>query len=384
MGPTKTSFTLGVLGIYGLGLGLSQSLLSLGGTLAAAAGLFYALKALRGPSPLKGLSIASLCYILALLSGVLLRNSDRTSGRSLELIPLYLVPIGIAGLLSDLTSVQLKRVTALTDGLIKLSCAVAAGVGFYQVFGQGRPATGFFNNPIYFAYALFPIFLFYLWKLQVDEKRRHADAAMAGLLFLLICATQNRMVPFVALLATGYIGLFKLKHRPSLKTLTFMLVSVGLFMTLIYYASPTFREKIHRPFNTSDLSYFWRLKAWGFNWNLFKTHPVFGVGHLKNGIDTLVQTELAGHWQPGVLIYAHSVYLQCLAEAGVLGLVLLGFWLFQLSKFYAGIGFLIAFNFLMAGFTENITVNSKPLLSFLFIAGYFFSLADQSEPKKSQ
>ena len=156
-----------------------------------------------------------------------------------------------------------------------------------------------------------------------------------------------------------------------------MVILLALLVFALDQSSPTFHEKFRRPVNTQDLSYLWRLKAWQYNWNLFVENPIFGVGHLKNGIDTSIQTELQGHWQPGVLIYAHSVYLQSLAEGGIVGTLLLAFWLFRLSKMSSGTTFLIFFDFLVAGITENISVNSKPLHCFLFVSGLMGLLSSQ-------
>jgi O-antigen ligase len=125
-----------------------------------------------------------------------------------------------------------------------------------------------------------------------------------------------------------------------------------------YQSSAPLREKFHRSFRSNDPSRVWREVAWKYNFELFESHPAFGVGPEKNGIDVARMPQYAGHWQPGVLIFAHSVYLQILAEAGFVGFALLIAYFVSLALLGGPAQAVIAVS-AVAAITENTLNNSK-------------------------
>jgi O-antigen ligase len=362
------------LAIYGIGIGVSQSLMSLGGTLFAIWGLVFLWKNLKGDGIPSKLALSSLLLVIFHLTGVLLRDRDRVFGRALELIPLYFVPLGILTLHKHFDETYKTYAAKVLNSLTMLSVSVSCCYAIYQFLFLKVPGIAFFNNPIYLAYALLPVFLLYLWKMyQPHSSHNFRLKGFVFLVFLGLIATQNRVTPLVALLAIFSLELKKIRTEKFFSAKKYLLAfSAALaFAALGFALNPTLREKLSRPIGMQDPSASARVTVWKENFSLFLHEPLTGKGYLKNGIDTAERTEYQNHWSPGTLIYAHSVYLQILAEGGILGFLLLGFWLYTLMKIDRGVFFVVLFFFLIAGITENITVNSKPFHAFLFTVGAF-------------
>lgn len=369
--------------IYAVGVGLSQSLMSLGGS-------FFALFALLSLLPKSfslfkrekttfylGLGLVAFLYI-----HLLLLPADRTFADASGIIPLLLVPLGgyyLADTLKKLEPIKLQKYLKTLIIISGICASFSSLLALYQILISGHPGVALFHNPIYLAYNLFPAFIFFCELIRLKGANHMMLVPKSWLIFfavataLGILASLNRMIPMAMglYLLLRFIGPFLFqqfsgrgKSFPWKTWLLFGAFGV-LAVVLLYVRSPDLREKLFRPHN-EDLSYIWRLKAWQFNWNLFVQHPFFGVGTLRNWIDTAVQTELAGHWEPNHRIYAHSIYLQMLAEGGLVGFLLFVSYWISIARQSSLLLNLVLFDLFIAGVTENITVNSKPFHALLF------------------
>jgi len=360
------------LAIYGTGVGVSQSLMSLGGTLFAFWGIAFLWPNLSKKSKLSNLALSSVLLITFLSTGVLARNQDRVFTRALELIPLFFVPLGILVLHRQLDEFHKQLASKVLNRITMLSVSVSCLYAIYQFLFLKVPGIAFFRNPIYLAYSLLPIFLVFLWKIyQPRSDTARLQSFFVFLVFLGLIATQNRVTPIVAILSVAFLEIRKIRAERKFSLKKYLL---AMFIGVTFLGSglalnPALKEKLSRPMGLQDPSTSARMTVWKENYKIFMQNPIAGVGFLKNGIDTAERTEYQNHWTPGTLIYAHSVYLQILAEGGILGFFLLGFWLYSLMKIDQAIVFVTVSFFLIAGITENITVNSKPFHAFLFAIG---------------
>ena len=364
------------MGVYGLGAAFGQSLLSLGAVLcllalaeAFARGLWTRLG--RGERVVTTLALA---YVLFSVVNLLVRPFDDHTFHALRFLPNFLVPLLVFALPPTSEKFRTRMLQALA-----VTYVIVLGKCLFETLARGNPGTGFMSNPIYFAYTLLPAFVFFLR--ETARAPRLVTGVGLAAVFVGILLSQNRAVPFLALAALVWVALRQ--PRPVLRwgTLAAVLVMGGVGVGL-YELQPRVRDKVARTLHpSSDPSVAWRLKAWTHNWNVFTGSPLTGVGAERNAIDADKTPEMQGHWEGGHRIYAHSIYLQALADSGLIGFLLLFGFLFALGAAVPptrGVLLLSA----VGGLTENVFNNSRPahaLFVFLLLTALF--AAPLKEPR---
>lgn len=352
--------------LYGAGCGVSQSLMSLGGAAFAFFALLRAPKvfALRRTEPWVFRAYAlGLAWTAFSLANLLLRPWDGRSAHTLGAIPLLLVPLAaFPALTFSPGAVLWTTVAGLAASLIK---------GAWQFFALGEPATAFLRNPIYLAYNLLPAVIFFgeyaLRPVHRDRFPGRAAGATSISSTFGIFLTLTRTALTTAFAYFGLRALPALRRRAGGRGLAIVLLLLVGAGVSAYRLFPPVREKVDRTFSANDPSREWRLKAWRYNWELFLASPIVGTGPERNGILPSAMPEYQGHWAPQQLYFAHSVYLQSLADSGLVGtLLFLAFWgaLALASPALRPLLAAVAF----AGLTENIFNNSKAAHAVFFYA----------------
>lgn len=359
-----TSLQLFILIVYGLGSSLSQSLMSVGGTLCTLWALFYSVRTWNRFTRGEKVFISVLwAWVLFSIGNLLLRPWDERSLGTLKDLP-YL------GILALALWREKKRSGFLILQICTLAQLSSLLLTLYQWFILRFPGGGFFGNSAYFGYNQFFALLGfgeYLWAQKArDPSRAWAWGGFATAL-LSLALSETRYVWFLAAL---YIvaRMFPLLWRQwGPKKLLLLVGGLTVLGVALYFFEPRIREKVGRTFAAQDLSRTWRLKAWAHNWELFQSSPLVGVGPERNYIDTARDTNLAGHWDPGHAIYAHSIYFQSLADNGLVGTALLLVSLALLAWRVPHLRIYLLF-FALAGVMENIFNNSKVAHAFFFYA----------------
>ena len=361
--------------------------MSLGGTLAV---VLVLAAAPRFPSFLNGdqvpryakcALIVGLILVGYLLVDLLLHPPfDKFTLTTLSKVPLFLGPLLAFYPFESSPRFELsEKQLEFLFGVLGLAYTVSLGRVLWQYLAQGMVATGFFGNPIYYGYNVLPAFLFFAeaWRRNLRLGRFDSRCFLFLALECAIGATlsETRMV----WACLGLYGMCAItpalwKRLGALRSLA-ILLGLGLGTSLILISQPRAREKMERSFRSNDPSRVWRLVAWKHSWELFKEHPLLGVGPEKNAIDTALQPEFAGHWSPGHRIYAHSVYLQALGDSGLIGLLLILGWVVSMSL--AGpISTTLWSVMALSALTENIFNNSRAAHA-LFYFGLLSALMDQ-------
>lgn len=250
----------------------------------------------------------------------------------------------------------------------------ALGYSIYQVFFLDLHASGFFGNPIYYAYSLIPSLFFFT---ELVLKRHFYPKNWVGLFYTALALTSialflsaNRMALILLLLALIFI--FSKQHKETWRLYT--LIMLGLFVVgiAVYVSMPAFQEKLNRTFSGGDISIRARIAAWSYNLELISKKLFWGYGYKSNAINTARLPQFIEFWSPGHDIFAHNIYLQVLAEFGIFGFFsLLLVFLAYLKAFGPCLPLLAT---LIAGLTENTFNNSKafhPFLLYTILSGIF-------------
>jgi O-antigen ligase len=300
-------------------------------------------------------TMAGFAWVLFTAVNLAFRPQTPRFWESMRDIPLLLIPL--AGILvSDQTIVRAKPTIKKYWWLGAAALAVVALRAIVQSLVWREPATGFMHNSIYFAYNLLPAFIF-VSELSLNGKK--SLRALALVLGLALVLSQNRMM-WIVVLSYLIFRVLPVARKSVLIFVAIVAISIGLL--------PDFAEKLMRLTHlASDPSFTARLDLWAYNFDLFKSSPLFGVGFERNAMDPSQQLGEAG-WKDGHLLFSHSIYLQALADGGLVGgFLFFSFWLALALRFPLLWPLMLSLG--IAGLTENIFNNSRPMH-----AVYFYTL----------
>ena len=369
MSRTESSMLTASLALYGVGVGVSQSLMSLGGTLLVGWLLYFLFKnfsRLRELTRVEKLSLASvLAYALWTLSVWFFG----AGGAHLDFMALNNVPLVAVPFVAYFVRRPLSwRVLGFALGALLLSSALA----IYQGLFEARMAVAWMKNPIYLAYTLLPAIVALTWiavsAASFGISRKQLRGVLLPVLLLAyaaLVATNSRMAIAVATLMIGILLVpWAWRRFSKLAVVGVLLIGLGL-MTTEYIRKPYVRQRVASALDPQDLSWRGRFFAWEQNLEIIREHPLTGVGPRQNAILMRDHPEWHILWGADVAIFAHSLYLQTLSESGIVG------FLFLLLA-YVGLGLarpetrLGLVSLALGGLTENVFTNSKPLHAHLF------------------
>lgn len=308
-------------------------------------------------------AVAALAWVAFMIANLVLRDWQPRSLHTLGHLPYLLIP-----LLAFSPSFKRSGPSRRVLGICGLAVFIAALTALYQYFVLGSVALGLMKNPIYFAYNVFPAFLFFAEMSRsavTDQRLRAFTRATAVAAFIGIVLSENRMAWLCTALYLASRALPLLHRRWGRRSLGICAILSLATVFALYQTQDRFREKFDRSFSDHDPSRVWRFKAWSHNLALFRAHPILGVGPERNAIDVDKNRELRGHWQPGRLYFAHSIYIQSLADSGIVGTALLFGFLILFGLCFPGTQIYLLFMGFM-GLTENIFNNSRPAHAFYF------------------
>lgn len=207
---------------------------------------------------------------------------------------------------------------------VMLAALLGIAVGFGCILWQGMHgnlrAPGFFGNPMTFGGYLcvyLPLILVCFLDNSIFVKNR----VVAGLLFLLgfaaliINGTRGAWVALapVFIVLMLYYGL---QNKKLLAVcLVFLVVAGGVLST-----SKNFTYKLNSTIKRTDSSTRERYAIWEGAYNMFKDHPVLGVG-LGQYKDNYQKKYILKKARERKLTHAHNNVMQMLAENGIVGCV---------------------------------------------------------------
>jgi O-antigen ligase len=229
-------------------------------------------------------------------------------------------------------------------------------------------AFGYFPDPHMLSFFLGLVLPLILAGALAAKKKQFWLFLLAGFLFLVLLLTFSRggylgiLAAFISMAALGW-RFFSGKTK-----LKIVLAGILTLFFIVSFASPVL-ERFFSSFFLSEGSSLGRMQIWKHSWEVFSGSPVIGVGL---GNYPRFADPLASYRTP---ITSHNLYLDLLAETGILGfgawfLLLAGsFWqLFGRRRSFLAIGFfgsLVYFS--VHSFFESAVFNPIILSFFLLI-----------------
>lgn len=207
---------------------------------------------------------------------------------------------------------------------IMLAALLGISIGFCCVIYQGAHgnlrAPGFFGNPMTFG-GFLCVYLPLIFICFLDSSILVRNRIVTGILFLLgfsaliINGTRGAWVALapVFIVVMGYFGLQNKKLLVI--CLAFLLVSGGVLST-----SKNFTQKLNSAIKHTDASTIQRYAIWEGSLNMFKDHPILGVGlgqYKENYLTKYILPKSHGK----KATHAHNNIIQMLAENGIVGCI---------------------------------------------------------------
>ncbi len=202
-------------------------------------------------------------------------------------------------------------------------------------FGSFYRASGFFNHPLTFAYSIGMVWLVLL-ALALQYVKAQGWSVITR---FLVMATMFSGVGLITSLSRGawlagasamLIVFFQVKKKWALGALISLLLVIGALAA----TNSTIRDRF-RTLTTVSQNESNRLRTvlWQANWQIFKSHPVIGVGLTRNKDYLLQYYQDMGMIGETIVSHAHNNYLEILAGTGTMGfLFYLGFCLYFMIK----------------------------------------------------
>lgn len=207
--------------------------------------------------------------------------------------------------------------------ILKTSClGISIGILclIYQGVSGDSRAAGFFGHPMTFAGYLcmyLPLFLIGYFENLFGTKYKHVSGLMflAGLAALIFNGTRGAWLAVA--ITSGILLLYYMfrSKRNLIVGIVLIAVSGGLLVN-----DAAFMHRVSTITNNKYQSNSERLLMWESAWNMFKDHPVFGVG-LGQYKDNYQQKYISPKAKEPNLAHAHNNFMQMLAENGIVGFI---------------------------------------------------------------
>jgi len=197
-------------------------------------------------------------------------------------------------------------------------------ININELKSQGVPAglfrsAGLLESPIHYSYVAGIQACFLLSYLLRSDKKLNPKLfnlalAVFSLLMISLITSYTRgawLGIAVTILVMGYM----VSPRLGLK-----LTAGGLaLITVATLISTRFRERLFSLFDSNFASNTDRLFLWKINWEMFKDHPILGIGYLQTETRAGEYATRLGR-PDAYLSHAHNIYLEMLSSTGLVGL----------------------------------------------------------------
>ncbi len=179
--------------------------------------------------------------------------------------------------------------------------------------------VGFFNHHLTYAYS-YGMIICIAWAMILAQKSKALPRKIAlGLSFCLIAASIICTYGRGAWIALA-IALPVMTLITSRKKFFFIVVALVITALGLSKINPTFQERLKSVVSSDYGSNEVRKKLWDVNFQMFKDHPVIGVGYLENEpLSTLYYQKM--NILGGMAGHAHSNYFEFLSTGGALGFI---------------------------------------------------------------
>lgn len=289
--------------------------------------------------------------------------------------------------LSEIEWFRASRILAIV-GFLWGVCSVSQALWGWRILGNQfifephfRP-RGFYSHPLTLAYAAF-----ILWPLAINWLFRSINRYWAWLFAIGVLAsvwfTRSRTIQAAAFLIFAWNGFFSLKGQMRRVVLALGVTFIASIVLVPNQCTQKFVNTfsqigVDKHSNYPDD----RLAFWHVHWNMVKERPVLGHGFTLDTAYRLPYYKKVGLDDFSKPYEAHNMFLQILANGGLLGLSGFLIWYFwflwfalkQQDPLLRKIGWQTLIGFALVGLTQNAFQDSSVrMVLTLFCAGFLLA-----------
>ncbi len=345
-----TSFIIGLVVQDFFKIPLTGGIIILGLTWIFSAGYAQKFKLIAS----KPLALAIIFFFLLHLISVTYSENTHSAWKDVQLkISLFLMPLFM--LSTNIFSQKLRR---LLLTIFVLSMATMAIYDLYTAFGiyqelqdssvffyQSLPQF-FVDKPHYTSWYYSFAFFIIIHKI-IEEKKRNISWFILALVFLISVLLLSSRIYLIALVSVFFITSVKwIRPRLTSKKMQFFSVFIALTLPLMIVLIPQTKSRLMETLDEvkeifvkdTNKETNARVYIWAYAMELIKGNPIigYGVGDAKTELNVLLKDCKAKFWdgKQNVPIYQknynfHNQFLQTWAEVGILGVVLLLFFMIR-------------------------------------------------------
>lgn len=359
-----------------------------------------------------------LAFAVLLFTSAFLSSNHHAASRFVQLrLPLILFPLSIG--LIQLSKDQRNKILLGIASIVAVSCFISLCYAVFRCLQLHNPAW-LYNDALSFLVGQQSIytsllvnisiyvFVYHIFYSQSSKIYKIIMGVCVVFLFIIsyLLASRNMML-ILYTITLGFSFFYIIKKKKWLEGVG-LLVGLLIIGLIIFKFFPKtinrFKELAFTQFNyqskapeshyASDLSASqwnganFRLAAWQCGWQLFKEHPLTGVG-LGDKKDELfnVYEQKQFHFAIDTNKNVHNNYLDILYSLGIIGLLvfLTGWLIFPAIQFFSNddtLALLILATFALAMITENYFDRSLGAMLFGFFIS--FLLSHKSSPAKTR
>ncbi len=357
--------------------------------------------------------------IYIIISAWLLSDNHQDAGRALEKrLPLLFFPLSI-GLIR--INKELRNKILLGFAIIVCICCFASLIYAISQYRKLNNSAWLYNDALSYLIRQQSIYTSLLVNISIyifgyfiffsslsSAKKFWCGFAIFFLLIISYMLASRNMMLFLYLSLVIFVFYYILKRKKYLEGVT-LLMGIFILVFLVYKFFPKtinrFKELAYTQFNykndAAESHYAgnltaeqwnganFRLAAWPCGWQVFKEHPVAGVG-LGDKTDELYKVYRAKDFQFALRTEknVHNNYLDILFSLGIVGFLLFitGWFLLPLIRFIRsrdGLAVLILITFLLAMISENYFDRSLGGMLFGFFIPFMLTGNDKLKNEKA-
>lgn len=296
---------------------------------------------------------------------------DRVWTYLYRMLPLVLALVFIKN------SEQLMKIVIV----MSISIVITDAYGIWQAIHGNYRVAAFGSHPMILAGYLIQMILLLLIVgleqqfLSLQKKCYFVSLAAFSIIILIYNGTRGAWIAVVFTLL-----LYGLLHIRRNKKVIMIFLVISLFCGVLVISTPVIKDRVSSILDMSNQSNSERVLLWKSAWNMFRDHPLLGVGP-GNFVEVYRPYYISPDAKEPELGHAHNNFMQMLAETGIIGLsafvYMFGYILVTMCNRYLKnqqdiwslIAVLVTLSLLIQGLTEFNFGNSAVSRMYWFILG---------------
>ncbi|MDD2523821.1 MAG: O-antigen ligase family protein [Endomicrobiaceae bacterium] len=172
--------------------------------------------------------------------------------------------------------------------------------------------------------------VFLLFKQDLNNKRKIILFVLSVFFVVALFLTGSRGYYLAGFITYSSIFFFCFYKTKQIKIILLFMLLSGLIIGILYSKNHFIQERMQNTSIAQEGSLQTRINGYRISFAIFKNHPIFGVGP-RQGVIQKEFIEISKDYSNGAR-HLHSMYINILADFGIVGIIIFGFLVFFIFK----------------------------------------------------